>query len=145
MTAFLSEKIAALVLLLLAILYQIYRDEVAAHIKQSKNISKIVDIFSISLILSVTLSIYLFLKFRHKLIRLKYRKQSDGYYIHKLTKKPFCPTCLAEQKCYENELTQNKEKNYLYCEAPDCNYAHNPPFPDISQGKGKAFWDPSEF
>ena len=52
-----------------------------------------------------------------------YDKHKNGYYIHKKTKKSFCPTCLAAPKYHENELTINDD-NY-WCEASSCNY-HKP-------------------
>ena len=66
-----------------------------------------------------------------------YDKHENGYFIHKKTKKPFCPTCLAAPKYYENELTI-KDDNY-WCESSSCNY-HKPVnpsdfYPDKDSGE----------
>lgn len=53
-----------------------------------------------------------------------YDKHENGYFIHKKTKKPFCPRCLAAPKYYENELTI--EEDNFWCES--CNY-HKPSSP----------------
>ena len=69
------------------------------------------------------------LKYENKeAIFAKYEKHEKGYFIHKETKHPFCPSCLQKPEILQNQLTQ-RENDFLFCES--CDYAINPPFPDV--------------
>ncbi len=60
-----------------------------------------------------------------KTILANYINHEFGYYIHKETKKPFCPNCLQNfNPPRENPLTESKQ--YLDCASCDYNHLKNP-------------------
>ena len=118
---YLISNIEKLLSLIPALLYLILREKILAVAKTIQLTQGILDLIAtIQAFLLISL-IYCLSLLSCRVIRLKYTKHENGYYVHKFTKKLYCPACLQDKDCRQNELTRNGIK--FKCES--CNYKNN--------------------